>query len=204
MLGRGRTTSPPPMSQWSFRPPQSQGVRLRMDSAFVKFRQSRQDGDGLLTMIKRAIKTKGWPALREQPGRGSTRDACGNHRRTHWHIASNRSLCNLKISGRFKPFAQVRFTDRRLRGFVADTVGCLDASEPQLEILKRTPSRRSEQASRSGRKGCGGSAHATARCASVNVEGHGRETTGPLLAWVVALLPENPGFIKGHGLRREG
>ena len=204
MLGRGRTTSPPPMSQWSFRPPQSQGVRLRMDSAFVKFRQSRQNGDGLLTMIKRAIRRKGWPAKRKLPGRGSTDGLRAKQHRSRKHLGDFRPNCKPQITRRFKPFAQVRFTDRRQRGFVADTVGCLDASEPQLEILKRTPSRRSEQASRSGRKGCGGSAHATARCASVNVEGHGRETTGPLLAWVVALLPENPGFIKGHGLRREG
>ena len=39
-------------------------------------------------------KQKEGPAQLPTAWPGSTREACGNHRRTHWHIASNRSLCN--------------------------------------------------------------------------------------------------------------
>jgi hypothetical protein len=38
---------------------------------------------------------------------GSTREACGNHRRTHWHIASNRSPCNPNFTSRSTTSASV-------------------------------------------------------------------------------------------------
>ena len=69
------------------------------------------------------------------------------------HISPSRIPDNPRCSHcSFSTLAPVRLHDRRRRDDEADTVGSLDASKPQLEILKRTPSRRSGQASKSSRK----------------------------------------------------
>ena len=60
-----------------------------------------------LTMSAERRKQKEGPAQLPTAWPGSTREACGNHRRTHWHIASNRSPCSRKIACRSTSFAFV-------------------------------------------------------------------------------------------------